>query len=311
MFAPGFEGEDLPDEERWRALPWLGERTVMDPRFATAMVGHAYYLLTGRKPLLPPQDLEDPLYRAKRRAYVEQRRTIEEIAQRFAADGFNFKNVLKELVKTGFYRAESLQHASPDPERQIELHDVGVARLLSPEQVERKLTAIFGKPWGKLKNDWALLYGGIDSRSVTERAVDPSGALGAIQRMMANDVAALNTVSDFALPPAERRLFSEIEPNVLPGKSPADDLAIRRTIAHLHQLLLGREEALDSEAVDRTFRLFAGSIADAKSRKGLEKYEIYYARNRIKGAPDDPNYTIRAWRGVVTYLLRQQEFLYE
>ena len=25
----------------------------------------------------------------------------------------------------------------------------------------------------------------------------------------------------------------------------------------------------------------------------------------------DPNYTIRAWRGVVTYLLRRYEFLYE
>ena len=25
----------------------------------------------------------------------------------------------------------------------------------------------------------------------------------------------------------------------------------------------------------------------------------------------DPHYTIRAWRAVVTYLLRQQEFLYE
>ena len=30
-----------------------------------------------------------------------------------------------------------------------------------------------------------------------------------------------------------------------------------------------------------------------------------------KAAPKDPDYTIRAWRGVVTYLLRQHEFLYE
>lgn len=27
--------------------------------------------------------------------------------------------------------------------------------------------------------------------------------------------------------------------------------------------------------------------------------------------PDDPHYTIRAWRSVVTYLLRRSEFLYE
>src|SRR5690606_10333195 len=32
MFQAGFEGEDLPPEELWRALPWLGERTAKDPR---------------------------------------------------------------------------------------------------------------------------------------------------------------------------------------------------------------------------------------------------------------------------------------
>ena len=62
MFAAGYEGEDLPGDERWRALQWLGERTAKDPRFAGAMVEHAYYILTGRKVLLPPKDLDDPLY---------------------------------------------------------------------------------------------------------------------------------------------------------------------------------------------------------------------------------------------------------
>ena len=73
MFAAGFEGEDLPAEERWRALQWLGERTAKDPRFAVAMVEHVYYILTGRKVLLPPKDLDDPLFAAQRRAYQEQR----------------------------------------------------------------------------------------------------------------------------------------------------------------------------------------------------------------------------------------------
>ena len=82
--AAGFEGEDLPAAERWRALQWLGERTAKDPRFAVAMVEHVYYILTGRKVLLPPKDLEDPLYPAKLRAYQEQRRQIEAIAARFA-----------------------------------------------------------------------------------------------------------------------------------------------------------------------------------------------------------------------------------
>ncbi|MEZ6067030.1 MAG: hypothetical protein R3B90_15325 [Planctomycetaceae bacterium] len=76
MFTAGFEGEELPADEPRRALQWLGERTAKDPRFAVAMTEHAYYLLTGRRPLLPPKDLDDPLYDARRRAYQEQRREV-------------------------------------------------------------------------------------------------------------------------------------------------------------------------------------------------------------------------------------------
>ena len=39
----------------------------------------------------------------------------------------------------------------------------------------------------------AMLYGGIDSQEVTERAADPSGAMGAIQRILANEVASRHT----------------------------------------------------------------------------------------------------------------------
>ncbi len=84
--------------------------------------------------------------------------------------------------------------------------------MLSPEQVERKINAIFGQPWGKLRDQLAILYGGIDSKEVTERATDPSGAMGAIQRTLANDVACRHTLRDFALKPSERRLFPGIEP---------------------------------------------------------------------------------------------------
>jgi hypothetical protein len=182
--------------------------------------------------------------------------------------------------------------------------------MLSPEQVERKINAIFGQRWGKLQSQLAILYGGIDSKEVTERAADPSGAMGAIQRTLSDDVACRHTLRDFARKPAERRLFPGIEPSVLPG-SPEADAAIRRAIVHLHELVLGRFDAADSREVARTFDLFAGIVADAKSRKGIDKLEIYSARANVPNAPADPHYTIRAWRGVLTYLLRRPEFLYE
>jgi hypothetical protein len=311
MFEAGFEGEKLEPAERWRALQWLGERTARDPRFAVAMVEHAYYILTGRKTLLAPKDLEDSLYAAKRRAYQEQRRQVEAIAGRFVKSGFNLKSAFKDWVVTEWYRADGLTAAVTDPRRRAELEDVGVYRLLSPEQVERNVNAIFGQRWGKLRDQLAVLYGGIDSKEVTERATDPSGAMGAIQRTLANDVACRHTLRDFALKPAERRLFPNIEPNVLPGSSADADAQIRRAIVHVHELVLGRYDSADSAEVTRTFDLFAGIIADARAATGIDKREAYTCRANVPDAPTDPHYTIRAWRGVLTYLLRRPEFLYE
>ena len=311
MFGPGYEGEELPTEERWRALQWLGERTAKDPRFAVAMVEHVYHLLTGRKVLLPPKELDDPLYAAQRRAYAEQRRQTEAIAVHFAQEGFNLKGAFKDWIVSDFYRADGLATATATPARRAELDDLGIVRMLAPEQIERKVNAIFGERWGKLNDQLAALYGGIDSKEVTERAADPSGAMGAIQRILSNDVACRNIVRDFMKEPAQRRLFPDIEPSVLPGSSPESDAAIRRAIAHLHELLLGRHDAVDSAEVTRTFDLFAGIITDAQANGRFEKAENYFCRANIPDAPTDPHYTIRAWRGVLTYLLRRQEFLYE
>jgi hypothetical protein len=311
MFPAGFEGEELEPAERWRALQWLGERTAKDPRFAVAMVEHVYYILTGRKVLPPPKDAGDPFDAPRRRAYREQRRRTEAIAERFARSGFHLKGVFKDWIVSDFYRADGVSTALDDPGRREELEDVGLVRMLAPEQVERKVGAVFGRRWGKLEDQLEILYGGIDSKEVTERAADPSGAMGAIQRIMSNDVACRHVLRDFALKPSERRLFPGIEPDMVPGSSPEADAAIRLAIAHLHELVLGRHDDADSEDVARTFDLFAGVVADAGRQDGLDNREAYACRVNVPDAPADPHYTIRAWRAVVTYLLRRPEFLYE
>jgi hypothetical protein len=259
--------------------------------------------------LLPPKDLDDPLFPAKRRAYQEQRREVERIAARFVESKFNLKVAFKEWAASPFYRADGPATALKDPKRRAELDDVGLVRMLSPEQVERKVAAVFGEKWGRLTEQMAMLYGGIDSQEVTDRATDPSGAMGAIQRILSNDVACKHVARDFARPPSDRKLFPKIEPDVIPGTSEAD-AAIRQAIVHLHERVLGRSDGPKSAEVDRTFKLFAGIVSDAKEQKGLDKRENYSCRQG-GAVTDDPHYTIRAWRGVVTYLLRRQEFLYE
>jgi hypothetical protein len=312
MFGPGFDGEELPEAERWRALAWLGERTARDPRFATTMVEHVYYLLTGRRALLPPKGIDDPLFDAKQRAYLAQRHEIERIATAFAKANFNLKAAFKEWIASPFYSIDGMATAAANPQRRAELADLGLARMLSPEQLERKIAAIFGKPWGRLKDEqFAMLYGGIDSKEVTERASDPSGAMGAIQRIMANEVACKNVPKDFAAEPSARRLFPGIEPDAKPGESAEIDDRIRHAIVHLHEQILGRNDPPESAEVQRTFNLFAGVIEDAQQEQGIEPLENYSCRVAGEARVKDKDYTLRAWRAVVTYLLRQREFLYE
>ena len=314
MFGPGFEGEDLPESDRWRALQWLGERTAKDPRFAVAMVEHVYYILMGRKVLQPPEDIDDPLFGSKRRAHQEQRWLVEDVAQRFRQSSFNLKSVFKALVPSSFYRADGLATVAEHPRRRAELDDIGLVRLLTPEQLERKLEAVFGQRWGRLVNresQFEILYGGIDSKSVTERMTDPSGAMGAIQRIMANDVACRNVALDFTREPDQRRLFLEIELDTVPGSGPKAKAKIRQAIVYLHRHLLGREHTIDHPEVERTWQLFVGIINDAKAKTGIDPRGSYFCERVDEKYVGDSHYTLRAWRGVVTYLLRQHDFLYE
>jgi len=137
--------------------------------------------------------------------------------------------------------------------------------------------------------------------------------MGAIQRIMANDVACKNVAADFSLPAEERRLFPTIEPTVVPGSDAKSDEQIKRAIIHLHDLILGRNDAIGDPEVQRTFDLFAGIIRDARSQENFDPRESYACQALREKTPRDPDpaYTLRAWRGVVTYLLRQLEFLYE
>ena len=311
MFAPGFEGEDLPEAERWRAVQWLGERTARDPRFATAMVEHVYYILMGRRVMRPPQDIEHPMFAARRRAYRQQRQMIRTVAEQFTASGFDLKVAFRAIIASPFYRADGLAAAIDNPQRRAQLEDIGLVRLLTPEQLERKLEALFGQRWGRLDEEFRILYGGIDSKEVTERMTEPSGAMGAIQRIMANDVACQNVARDFTTDPSERRLFPGIELSVAPSDGPEAEQQIREAIVHLHQHLLGRSHTPDHPEVERTYQLFTGIIEDARAEQDLDAREIYFCRGRDGQRLDDPEYTLRAWRAVVTYLLRQYDFLYE
>ena len=314
MFQAGFEGEVMPAGERWRAPQWLGERVVKDPRYPIAVAEQVYYFLMGRKVLQPPEDIDDPSFNGKRRGYLAQRQMIEEVGKRYAAANFNLKAAIKAMIATDFYQVDGLATLALHPLRKAELDDVGIVRLLSPEQLERKVGAIFGKPWGRLDTatdrEFNILYGGIDALTITERNADPSGAMGAIQRMLANEIACRHVANDFHVEASQRLLFSQVELTDLPGDAEADQ-KIRRTIVSLYRQIHGLEWTSDHPEVERTYRLFSATIAAAKSRANPTQRDIWACSGGDSFQLEDPHYTQRAWRSVVTYLLRQHEFLYE
>ena len=213
------------------------------------------------------------------------------------------------MAQSRFYRAEGLGNSELSPGRAAEVADLGVMRLLTPEQLGRKVKAVFGYDWDLLSNTdfLRILYGGIDSKEVTERLVDPSGAMGAIQKMMANKVACAVVPLDFSIDPGKRMLFPTIEADALPE----DEQKIRNAIVHLHARILDRQDAADDEEVSRTYQLFKDIVMDAKAQGQLDPRESYFCQANESGRIPDLNYTLRAWRAVVTYLLRQPEFLYE
>src|SRR6185437_2324403 len=115
-------------------------------------------------------------------------------AAAFTKGGSNLKLLFKAVIKSPYYRAVSAP-ADMDPGL---LQDVGEARLLTPEMLNRKIMAITGGyRWRKgydwenqhdwLMEDYKILYGGIDSESTITRLTAPNGIIGSVASRFANE----------------------------------------------------------------------------------------------------------------------------
>src|SRR5262249_48183746 len=138
------------------------------------------------------------------------------------AHKFNLKSTFKFIIKSPYFRGVS----APAGMSPALLTDVGTARLLSPEMLNRKIIATTGVHWRKeyeydQNHDWLLdddklLYGGIDSDNVIARLTNPNGVISSVAFRMANEVACSVTAYDFTKPAAQRTLFPGIELDKVP-----------------------------------------------------------------------------------------------
>ena len=278
MLPPGFGPYLVPNPDQ--SLRWLAHRIVEDERFAEAAVKFWWPAIMGVEVTLPPEDAEDPGSAAQLLAAAGQHLEVQRIAEGFRrgfGNGrpYDAKDLLVEIFMSPWFRADRL--TASNPVRREALRDAGAARLLTPEELERKTEAVTGYVWGRSRWRMAdhakpidqgflsdrrrtvtykLLYGGIDSKEIITRTAEITPVMLGVARAHAAEVSCPVVTREFFFwPPQERRLFKGIDQFAHPG-TPAGSIAIRKKIADLHRMLLGIEAGIGSRDVEDTYALF-------------------------------------------------------
>ncbi|MEZ4384159.1 MAG: hypothetical protein R3A79_22690 [Nannocystaceae bacterium] len=335
MYAPGFGDEVMPVDAYSSAPQWLAARIVDDPRFPLSTVYTIFTGLTGLAPLAYPAD-DDPDFKDKLAAWQAQDALLGAVADRFVADDYDLKTVVAGVVMSPYFRGRNATEELSAGE-QLRLAAVGGGRLSTPGLLARKIAAVTGASWYRrwdfaeyLLTDYRVLYGGIDSDAITTRLTSMSGLMAGVSARMANEVACGVTGWDFTKAPEERALFPFVDLDTMPETAGGDAIPgaqddIRANIQYLHERVLGERLELDDPEIDRTYALFVdlwkAGYADVQG--GAENdWLVWSCQGRADPASDyelpegerintDANYTVRAWMGVMIYLLSDYRFLYE
>ena len=337
MFAPGYGDEQMTTADFGAAPQWLAQRIVADPRFATAVVYTMFKGITGQDPLTYPEDTTADDFKHRLAGWDAQDQALRAIAQKFNESGMNLKVAIKEIVLSPYFRAKNAVGELSEG-RAAQLASVGTGRFLTPELLSRKIAAVLGYGWTRsandyrtwLETDFRILYGGIDSDTVTDRLTQPNGIMSNVGWRMANEVACKSTAYDFTLDPSARKLFPEVTLEHMPESDTGDAVpgsveAIRKNIRYLHAHVLGEALSLDDPEIDRTYQLFYDTWKEGKAlveAGSVEGRLTYSCRGRVDpytgdALPseveirDDDSYVVRSWMAVMTYLFADYRFLYE
>ena len=247
MRSPGFNGKAHSGSED--SIQWLGQQIAKDPRFAKATVKFWWSSVFGSEVLAAPADRSLPDYEAQLLAFNAQEALVEELATAFAAGGFKVKSLLADMMLSPWFRTTAIVGGLSETQ-EIALETVGRGRQLTPEELDRKNRAIFGRTWGQRSGDeaheyrpqtnftgrrsYAAFYGGIDGASITKRNREQTPLMSNVIERMAIDLACQAVVDDFSKPREQRTIFTEIprasaadllldDSFELPGQVPVSD----------------------------------------------------------------------------------------
>ena len=228
MRLPGFDGQVVPDADL--SLRWLAERISADPRFAESAVKFWWPAVMGAEVATAPEDPNDAAFSGRLLAANAQASEVSRLTGRFR-HGINggrpyiLKNLLTDLVLSRWFRVGTV--LDDDPIRREALRDAGVERLLTPEELTRKTAAITGVEWGRIRpdpekrltfrqghlgRDYRLLYGGINSDGVTERARDMTPLMASVAQRHAVELSRMVVLKElYLLANGDRKLLRGVD----------------------------------------------------------------------------------------------------
>ena len=287
MRYPGFDGDGPPNADN--SLQWLAGEIVADDRFASATVKFWWPAIMGSEVAEPPEDPTDLDFDGRLLAANAQGAEVERLARGFrrgfagSSYTYNLKDLLTEIVLSKWFRADLLTDA--DPLRRAALHDAGARRMLTPEELDRKTAALMGVQWGRhvndrhwnigthlnsrLTDDFRLLYGGIDSDGIIERARDITSVMAGVAKRHAAQVSCPVVMREvYLLPDEERRLFAGIDTTVTPVSEFADTFEISAA-SRAERQTLSLEGRLAAGAVNVSLAFLNQFWSDSGSRHVL------------------------------------------
>lgn len=337
MRPPGFGEADVPPDDWGKSLSWLASQIVKDDRFALSAVQQMYTGLVGRAPVVNPTDQSDPQFDAKLQYFNLEQAFLRTVTDAFVASGYKVKTIIPAIVKSPFYRADTVSDELTEEENAA-LANLGTTRLLTPEELNQKLVAVMGRPWQYRQQDrnqlldtreYRFFYGGMDSDNITTRITEPNGMMANIQLRMANEMACYSVARDFARDPAERLLFPHVELAYTPEDDngfpiPQAEDTIRKNIRYLHYRILGEVLTPGHSQEEATFELFLAAWRDGYQEIANDQRSVdlpggcratfdFHTQEDLPEAQRierDRRFTVRAWMAVVTYLLADWRFLY-